>query len=124
MRHLIRNVARDTLGVPLTAMAYGNAGRCQAPIGTPAHKRQDGLGSFCQQWLPLSEALQALRPSLLIVTSAELLRRMPQASAQVMTVGVSQRHRVLKGSPWQPADRPLASRAGRRLGAYRFGASR
>jgi hypothetical protein len=100
--HLIRDVATETLGISVDQMAYLNAARCQAPMGTTAWRRQDLLVKFCQNWWPLEEALTALDPALLVIGTAAMLRQLPPQPSRRLAVGVF-RHQIQRGSPWKPA---------------------
>jgi len=102
---LIKVIATQGLGVDIEEMAYVNAARCQVIPGSPQHAKQDRLVGICQTWLPISAALKALRPSLVVTTSASVLRLAPLPD-NVLVVGHHQRRGLglLAGSPWKPSE--------------------
>ena len=89
--------ALEHLGVPLEAIAYTNAARCQAAdTGT-------GLQELCLSKWSLRDLVSILQPSLLLLTSETALRLSGTALWPCTVVAFSQRNgRLMKKSRWQP----------------------
>jgi hypothetical protein len=89
--------ALEDLGVPLGAIAYTNAARCQSvDTGT-------GLQELCLSKWSLRDLVTILGPSLVLLTSETALRLSGTAQWPCTVVAFSQRNgRLMKKSPWQP----------------------
>lgn len=110
--------ALDRLGVPLEAIAYTNAARCQAPdTGT-------GLQELCLSKWSLRDLVSILEPSLVLLTSETALRLSGRTRWPCTVLAFSQRNgRLMKNSPWQPLGATGPTSQGTWLGARRPEAS-
>jgi hypothetical protein len=87
----------DQLGVPLSAVAYTNAAKCQA-FGTA-----EGLQRLCQTQWPLRDTARMLAPALILITSQTALQAAGPGPWPCPVIALSQRNgRIIRDSPWQP----------------------